>query len=95
MVVLILPSDMTLPVIAVGALVVTYFAYRFLYSTETPKIRGLPEVSGLPLFGSLIELGRDHALVAQRWVKKYGPVFQVRMGNKVRITQIQSLQLYC
>jgi phenylacetate 2-hydroxylase len=54
-----------------------------LYGTDTPHIKGLPEVPGLPLFGSLYELGTSHAKVAQGWAKKYGPVFQVRMGNRV------------
>jgi phenylacetate 2-hydroxylase len=74
---------MTGPVTIAAALVVTYIAYRVLYATDIPKIKGLPEIPGLPLFGSLIELGEQHAQVAQRWAKKYGPVFQVRMGNKV------------
>jgi phenylacetate 2-hydroxylase len=73
-----------------AALVVTYFLYRFLYATDTPKIKGLPEIPGLPLFGSLVELGENHAKVAQRWAKEYGPVFQVRMGNRVRCLLSQS-----
>ncbi|KAF2120546.1 phenylacetate hydroxylase [Lophiotrema nucula] len=73
---------MSPPLLIAAALVVTYFAYRVLYATDTPKIKGLPEVPGLPLFGSLFELGTNHAKVAQRWAKKYGPVFQVRMGNR-------------
>ncbi|KAF2740022.1 phenylacetate hydroxylase [Polyplosphaeria fusca] len=73
---------MTNTVLIAAALVVTYIVYRFLYGTETPKIKGIPEIPGLPLFGSLIELGTNHAKVAQEWAKKYGPVFQVRMGNK-------------
>jgi phenylacetate 2-hydroxylase len=64
---------------------ISFFLYRFLYGTDTPHIKGLPEIPGLPLFGSLFELGEHHALVAQRWAKKYGPVFQVRMGNRVSI----------
>ncbi|KAH7130660.1 cytochrome P450 phenylacetate hydroxylase-like protein [Dendryphion nanum] len=73
---------MTLPIILAGAVVLTYFAYRLLYGTDTPRIKGIPEIPGLPLLGSLRELGENHALVAQKWAKKYGPVFQVRMGNK-------------
>ena len=71
------------PVLGAAALVVAFALYRFLYATDTPKIKGLPEIPGLPLFGSLFELGSNHALVAQKWAKKYGPVFQVRMGNRV------------
>jgi phenylacetate 2-hydroxylase len=75
---------MALPVIYVAAAaVVSVFLYRFLYATDMPKIKGIPEIPGLPLFGSLLELGENHAKVAQGWAKKYGPVFQVRMGNKV------------
>ncbi|KAH8730985.1 cytochrome P450 phenylacetate hydroxylase-like protein [Phaeosphaeriaceae sp. PMI808] len=73
---------MTIPIYIAGVAILSYFLYKFLYSTETPHIKGLPEIPGLPLFGSLYELGTDHAKVGQGWVKKYGPVFQVRMGNK-------------
>jgi phenylacetate 2-hydroxylase len=50
--------------------------------TDVPKIKNLPEIPGYPIFGSLIQLGQDHAKVAQEWSKKYGPVFQVRLGNR-------------
>ncbi|KAH9429202.1 hypothetical protein MCOR27_009835 [Pyricularia oryzae] len=69
-------------VVIAGLLAAAYFVHRLLYGTDTPHIKGLPEVPGLPLFGSLIELGDNHAKVAQRWAEKYGPVFQVRMGNR-------------
>jgi hypothetical protein len=81
---------MSIPIYVAGAVVVGIFLYRFLYGTETPHIKGLPEVPGLPLFGSLFELGTNHAKVAQGWAKKYGPVFQVRMGNKVRTTKFEA-----
>ncbi|KAK1078563.1 hypothetical protein LTR48_008421, partial [Friedmanniomyces endolithicus] len=47
-----------------------------------PKIKGLPEIPGIPILGNLHQLGQNHAKVAQEWSKKYGPVFQVRMGNR-------------
>lgn len=75
---------MTLPIIVAAALVITYFAYRVLFGTDTPKIKGIPEIPGQPLFGSLLELGNSHAKVAKGWTERYGPVFQVRLGNKVR-----------
>ncbi|KAH7353195.1 cytochrome P450 phenylacetate 2-hydroxylase [Plectosphaerella cucumerina] len=56
--------------------------FRYLYNTDIPKIKNLPEIPGLPLFGNLFQLGTDHARVAQKWAKKYGPVFQTRLGNK-------------
>ena len=74
---------MTQTILAAAVLVLAYFTYRFLYGTDTPHIKGLPEVPGLPLFGSLFELGTNHAKVAQGWAKKYGPVFQARLGNRV------------
>lgn len=77
---------MTLPVVVAAAAVLLYLVYRFLYGTDTPHIKGLPEVPGLPLFGSLFELGTNHAKVAQGWAEKYGPVFQVRLGNRVSIS---------
>jgi len=73
---------MSIPIYVAGAVVVGILLYRFMYGTDTPHIKGLPEVPGLPVFGSLYELGTNHAKVAQGWAKKYGPVFQVRMGNR-------------
>lgn len=57
--------------------------YRYLNQTDTPKIKGLAEIPGVPIFGNLIQLGENHARVAAKWAKQYGPVFQVRMGNRV------------
>ena len=68
---------------AFALLSVLYFIYRFLYATDTPKVKNLPEIPGYPLFGSLFELGIAHAKVAGSWAKKYGPVFQARLGNRV------------
>lgn len=59
------------------------FIAKYLYRTDIPKIKNLPEIPGLPLFGNLFQLGTDHARVAQKWAKQYGPVFQTRLGNKV------------
>ena len=74
---------MTVPIYIAGGIVLAFFLDKVFYGTDTPHIKGLPEVPGLPLFGSLFELGTNHAKVAQGWAKKYGPVFQVRMGNRV------------
>lgn len=57
--------------------------YLLAYSTDTPKIKGLPEVPGLPFFGSLLKLGTEHAKNAKKLAERYGPVFQVRLGNRV------------
>jgi hypothetical protein len=74
---------MTLNTIAIAVVAVAIFAFKYFNRTDTPKIKGLPEIPGWPIFGSLLELGANHAKVAQGWAKKYGPVFQVRMGNRV------------
>lgn len=74
------------PIIGFAVLSVLYVIYQYLYKTDTPKIKGLPEIPGWPLFGSLFELGEYHAKVAQKWAEKYGPVFQVRLGNRVRFS---------
>ncbi|KKK24295.1 phenylacetate 2-hydroxylase [Aspergillus rambellii] len=73
---------MALQTLAVAALAVVYLVIRYLNRTDIPKIKGLPEIPGVPILGNLIQLGEQHATVAANWAKKYGPVFQVRMGNK-------------
>jgi phenylacetate 2-hydroxylase len=68
--------------IAIAVVVVVYFLVRYFNRTDVPKIKGLPEIPGVPIFGNLLQLGNKHATVAAKWAKEYGPVFQVRMGNK-------------
>ncbi|KAL1962251.1 hypothetical protein VTN77DRAFT_9841 [Rasamsonia byssochlamydoides] len=75
--------------VAFTVLSILVVLYRYLNQTDIPKIKGLPEVPGVPIFGNLIQLGDRHAKVAAQWAKKYGPVFQVRMGNK-RIVFVNS-----
>jgi phenylacetate 2-hydroxylase len=74
---------MAIAIYVAAVAVLGYFLYKLLYGTDTPHIKGLPEVPGLPLLGSLYELGENHPKVAQGWAKKYGPVFQARLGNRV------------
>lgn len=81
---------MTLQVTVIAIVSAIYFIYRYLNRTDTPKIKGLPEVPGVPLFGNLLQLGSNHAKVAQQWAKQYGPVFQVRMGNRVGIPTLDN-----
>jgi hypothetical protein len=67
--------------IVVAALVLLLI--RYLNYTDTPKIKNLPEVPGVPLFGNLLQFGSSHAKAAREFAQKYGPVFQVRLGNRV------------
>ncbi|KAF2428873.1 putative cytochrome P450 phenylacetate 2-hydroxylase [Tothia fuscella] len=73
---------MTSPIIGIAILSIAYLLWKWAYATDLPKIKGIPEIPGWPLFGSLIEMGEYHAKVAQKWAEKYGPVFQVRLGNR-------------
>ena len=70
-----------------GIAIVVFLALliRYLNRTNTPKIKNLPEIPGVPLFGNLLQFGSEHPKVARRLAKKYGPVFQVRLGNKVSL----------
>lgn len=69
----------------IAVIAVIYFLIRYLNRTDTPKIKNLPEIPGYPLFGSLLQFGASHAKVAGELAKKYGPVFQVRLGNRVSV----------
>ena len=62
-----------------------YFFIRYLNSTDVPRIKGLLEVPSVPIFGNIFQLGSYHHVAAQKPAKKYGPVFQVRMGNMMSI----------
>ncbi|KAK2612597.1 hypothetical protein QQS21_001369 [Conoideocrella luteorostrata] len=82
---------MSYQIIGIAIVAAIYALVRFLSATDTPRIKGLPEIPGVPVFGNLIQLGTDHARVAQRWAKKYGPVFQTRLGNR-RIIFVNSYE---
>jgi len=63
-------------------LAVVYGIVKIMDRTDIPKIKGLPEIPGWPIFGNLAQLGDNHAHIAKLWADKYGPVFQVRLGNR-------------
>jgi phenylacetate 2-hydroxylase len=67
---------------ALGFIIILYLLYKLLNSTDIPKIGGLPEAPGWPIFGSLFELGDNHSNALSQMAKKLGPVFQVRMGSR-------------
>lgn len=69
--------------VGIAVVAAVYFIIRYLNRTDTPKIKNLPEVPGVPLFGNLLQFGSTHARVAAEFAKKHGPVFQVRFGNRV------------
>src|SRR5271168_2082679 len=73
---------MSFPAIGLALIAIAFFVIRYFNRTDVPKIKNLPEIPGIPIFGNLLQLGESHAKVAASWVKKYGPVFQVRLGNR-------------
>lgn len=85
---------MTLQTTGIAIVAVIFFIVRYLNRTDTPKIKNLPEIPGVPLFGNLLQFGDKHAKVAANLAKKYGAVFQVRLGNRVRL-QTSSLAQEC
>jgi phenylacetate 2-hydroxylase len=65
-------------------LAVILYGLSWLFSrTDIPKIENLPELPGVPIFGSLFLLGKHHARNCAKLAKTYGDVFQVRLGNRV------------
>ncbi|KAH8804586.1 putative cytochrome P450 phenylacetate 2-hydroxylase [Xylogone sp. PMI_703] len=51
-------------------------AIRWSNKTDIPKIKGLPELPGVPMFGSLFLLGKHHARNCAKLAQTYGDVFQ-------------------
>jgi phenylacetate 2-hydroxylase len=71
---------------------VIYAILKYVNSTDTPKIKNLPEIPGVPLFGNLLQFENSHAKVAGELVKIYGPVFQVRLGNRVYAIMLDNVE---
>jgi phenylacetate 2-hydroxylase len=69
--------------VGIAIIAVIYLVIKYFNRTDTPKIKNLSEIPGVPLFGNLLQFGSSHAKVAGEFAKKYGPVFQVRLGNRV------------
>jgi phenylacetate 2-hydroxylase len=74
---------MSVTTVGFAVLAVVFFAIKYFNQTDTKKIKNLPEIPGVPLFGSLLAFGDAHATVAAKLAEKFGPVFQVRLGNRV------------
>jgi len=46
----------------IGIVIIIWLLFKIFNSTDVPKIRGLPEAPGWPIFGSLFQLGENHSL---------------------------------
>jgi phenylacetate 2-hydroxylase len=64
--------------------IVSALLIKHLNGTDIPHIRGLLEAPGVALFENLLQFGDQHPRRTLEWAKKLGPVFQARLGNKVR-----------
>lgn len=53
--------------------------------TDVPFIKHLPSVPGPPIVGNLVQLGAEQPRRLAELSKKYGPVFQIRLGNKASL----------
>ncbi|CAF4793228.1 unnamed protein product, partial [Rotaria sp. Silwood2] len=69
-------------IVGISVVFIIWLLFKILNSTDVPKINGLPEAPGWPIFGSLLQLQENHSLALSKLAKRLGPVFQIRMGNK-------------
>jgi phenylacetate 2-hydroxylase len=76
---------MSFQAIGLALIAIIFFVIRYFNRTDVLKIKNLPEIPGVPIFGNLLQFGSNHAKVAAAFAEKYGPVFQVRLGNRVCI----------
>lgn len=67
----------------VSAALLILAVIKYFNHTDIPKIKTLVEIPGVPLFGNLLQLGSSHAQACRRLAARYGPIFQVRLGNRV------------
>lgn len=67
---------MSYQLMAAAAIAAIYLFLRFLDATDTPKIKNLPEIPGIPIFGNLIQL----ALTMRAWLRNG----QLSMGLSFR-----------
>lgn len=74
--------------ILIALVAIGYLLLKYFNKTDVAKVKNLPEIPGVPMFGNLLQLGDSHAKRAAAWVKEYGPVFQVRLGNRVSSTSL-------
>ena len=51
-------------------------------STDVSFIEHLPSIPGFPMVGNLVQLGTEQPRLLAGLSKKYGPVFQKKVGNK-------------
>lgn len=55
----------------------------WLDDTDVPYIKKLPAIPGFPIVGNLVQLGTEQPRRLAQLSQKYGPVFQIKLGNKV------------
>lgn len=76
--------DVSFAMIVIIALVVILLGLILIFdTTDVPYIKHLPSVPGFPILGNLSQLGSEQPRRLAVLSKKHGPVFQIRLGNKV------------
>lgn len=68
-----------------AVLVATLGVVWYLHKLDrTKKLKGLKELpgpTGLPVLGSILELGKYPNKTHCKWAKQYGSMYQVQVGN--------------
>jgi hypothetical protein len=52
--------------------------------TDVPYIEKRPAIPAIPILGNVVQLGTEQPRRPAELSRKYGPVFQIRLGNHVR-----------
>jgi phenylacetate 2-hydroxylase len=88
-------SFLHIAVIPLLLAVVVYFILDWTLEVgcEQPRIRGLTQVPGWPVVGSLFfRMQGSQAITFRHWAKMYGTVYQVRLGSK-RVVVVNSFDI--
>lgn len=83
------------PLVLLGllAVFVAICLYRQAFSTDIPKISGIPEPSGaVPFYGHLKVLGDDHPTKFEQWGNENNwPIIQAKFGSR-RVVVLNSFE---
>ena len=76
-------SIWSVQLVLVSIVLLIALSVYLLDTTDIPFIRNLPSAPGLPILGNLVELGAEQPRRLAELAKVHGPVYQIRLGNKV------------
>ena len=78
------PASVPSWVVLCGGFVILILILWLSDSTDVQFIQHLPSIPGLPIVGNLAQLGDEQPRRLAELAKRYGPVYQIRLGNKVK-----------